>query len=239
MKNLKSKQQVILERTNSVYESIHKMGDEYRVNGVIVPKSLINQFVSKAKKEYNIDAKENFAEIDLAQMFVDYITKNYMNTDSLPVKTILGIETEDENTDAIKDEVEAGEKEEFETPEEQVDVNVDVEAEVDVNGEEETVSSEIQTESKVNESVVTKLENSIKNLGRSINVEGENMIIGDTDLKIKELNSTDVELINGDFITYAELEEMDANLLDDILMIVDDAETEMEKTLDTTRDEDY
>jgi len=146
MKNIKSKNEVLEGRKNSIYESIHKMGDEYRVNGVIVPKSIINQFVSKAKKEYSIDAKENFAEIDLAQMFVDYIMKNYLNTDSLPVKTILGIESEDGNTDAIQDEVELGE-ENFETPEEQTEVELGEENIED----DETPSSEIQMESKINE----------------------------------------------------------------------------------------
>lgn len=103
MKNLKTKEQVILEQLNSIYESVHKMGDEYRISGIVIPKNIVNQFISKAKKDYNVDAKENFSEIDLAQMLVDFVIKNYLNIDSLPVKTILGIEGGDNGE--IKDEI--------------------------------------------------------------------------------------------------------------------------------------
>lgn len=103
MKNLKTKEQVILEQLNSIYESVHKMGDEYRISGIVIPKNIVNQFISKAKKDYNVDAKENFSEIDLAQMLVDFVIKNYLNVDSLPVKTILGIEGGDNGE--IKDEI--------------------------------------------------------------------------------------------------------------------------------------
>ena len=96
MKNIKTKEEVLLERKNSIYD-------------------LVNQFISKAKKDYNIDAKENFSEIDLAQMLVDFVIKNYLNADSLPVKTILGIEGEDEDvvTDEVTDEIIDDSGEEF------------------------------------------------------------------------------------------------------------------------------
>lgn len=115
MKNIKTKEEVLLERKNSIYESVHKMGDEYRINGIMIPKNVVNQFISKAKKDYNIDAKENFSEIDLAQMLVDFVIKNYLNADSLPVKTILGIEGEDEDvvTDEVTDEIIDDSGEEF------------------------------------------------------------------------------------------------------------------------------
>lgn len=103
MKNIKSKSEILLRSKNSVYESVSKMGDDYRISGVIVPKNIISQFVSKAKKDYNIDAKENFSDVDLAEMFVDYVVKNYLNVDSLPVKTLLGIAEDD--TNEIKDEI--------------------------------------------------------------------------------------------------------------------------------------
>lgn len=115
MKNIKTKEEVLLERKNSIYESVYKMGDEYRISGIMIPKNVVNQFISKAKKDYNIDAKENFSEIDLAQMLVDFVIKNYLNADSLPVKTILGIEGEDEDvvTDEVTDEIIDDSGEEF------------------------------------------------------------------------------------------------------------------------------
>ena len=106
MKNIKTKEEVLLERKNSIYESVHKMGDEYRISGVMIPKNIINQFISKAKKDYDVDAKENFSEIDLAQMLVDFVIKNYLNIDSLPVKTILGISGDD--VSEVKDEIVGG-----------------------------------------------------------------------------------------------------------------------------------
>lgn len=140
-KFLKTKEQVILERTNSVYESVHKMGDEYRVNGVIIPKSLINSFVSKAKKEYDIDAKENFSEIDLAQMLVDYVMKNYLEIDSLPVKTILGKDNGEDNK--IQTEI-TEEETTFVQPEDQTQID-DIDTQ-EIPGDDETPSAEIQTE---------------------------------------------------------------------------------------------
>lgn len=112
MKNIKTKEEVLLERKNSIYESVHKMGDEYRISGIMIPKNVVNQFISKAKKDYNVDAKENFSEIDLAQMLVDFVIKNYLNADSLPVKTILGIEGEDAE-DVVTDEIVGDSDEEF------------------------------------------------------------------------------------------------------------------------------
>lgn len=136
MKNIKTKEEVLLERKNSIYESVHKMGDEYRISGIMIPKNVVNQFISKAKKDYDVDAKENFSEIDLAQMLVDFVIKNYLNADSLPVKTILGIEGEDAEsgvTDEVTDEIIDGGDEEF-TDAENQDIE-DIGPEVGEGGE--------------------------------------------------------------------------------------------------------
>ena len=72
--SLKSKEQVVLEKLGSINESVYKMGDLFKVKTVIdIPKSLVNGFVSKAKKENGIDPKENWSDVDLAEMFVEYI----------------------------------------------------------------------------------------------------------------------------------------------------------------------
>ena len=91
MQYLKSKEQIIEERLGSVHESVMKIGDTFKVKTFVeIPKSLINQFVSKAKKEHNLDTRENWSDTDLAEMFVDYVIANYLNIESLPVNSILG-----------------------------------------------------------------------------------------------------------------------------------------------------
>lgn len=97
MEFLKSKQQVVNDKLASVHESVFKQGDVYKVRTTIdVPKSLINAFVSKAKKEHNIDARENWSDMELAEMFISYITANFVNIDTLPVTQIIGEPTKAE-----------------------------------------------------------------------------------------------------------------------------------------------
>lgn len=91
MEYLKNKEQVIAEKLGSVNESVFKMGDIYKVKATIdVPRSLINAFVSKAKKDHDIDPRENWSDVDLAEMFVNYISATFVNIESLPVNAILG-----------------------------------------------------------------------------------------------------------------------------------------------------
>jgi hypothetical protein len=91
MEYLKSKDQVLAEKIGSVHESVTKMGDVWQVKALIdIPKSLINAFVSKAKKDHNVDPRENWSDTDLAELFVKYISANFVNIDSLPVTAILG-----------------------------------------------------------------------------------------------------------------------------------------------------
>lgn len=91
MEFLKSKEQVIAERLGSVNEGATKYGDVWKVKTQIeIPKSLINAFISKAKKENNIDPREQWGDADLAEMFVTYIAANFINIESLPVQAILG-----------------------------------------------------------------------------------------------------------------------------------------------------
>jgi hypothetical protein len=91
MEYLKSKEQIVAEKLGSVNESVFKMGDTYKVKTTIdIPKSLINAFVSKAKKDHDIDPRENWSDVDLAEMFVNYINATFVNIESLPVNAILG-----------------------------------------------------------------------------------------------------------------------------------------------------
>jgi len=88
---IKTKHQVIRESLGSVNESVFKMGDVYKVKTVIdIPKSVINAFISKAKKEHGIDPKENWADVDLAELITNYVIATYINIESLPVESILG-----------------------------------------------------------------------------------------------------------------------------------------------------
>lgn len=93
--SLKSKEQVVAEKLGSVNESVYKMGDLFRMKTIIdIPKSLINAFVSKAKKENGIDVRENWSDTDLVEMFVTYLTSTYLTVESLPVTQILGETTQ-------------------------------------------------------------------------------------------------------------------------------------------------
>lgn len=105
MEFLKNKSEIVTGQIGSIHESVYKMGDMFKVRTVIdIPKSLINAFVSKAKKEHGIDAKENWSDIELAEMFVKYITTNFMNVESLPVNAILGDIPENEVSTEIQQE---------------------------------------------------------------------------------------------------------------------------------------
>lgn len=91
MNYLKSKEQVVADKMGSINESVFKMGDVYKVKTTIdIPKSLINAFVSKSKKEHNVDPRENWSDVDLAEMFANYIIANFVTIESLPVNAILG-----------------------------------------------------------------------------------------------------------------------------------------------------
>lgn len=91
MEYLKTRDQVNDSKLGSIHESVFKIGDVYKVKTTIeIPKSLINGFVSKAKKEHNIDPRENWSDIDLAEMFVNYVTANFLTVESLPVQELLG-----------------------------------------------------------------------------------------------------------------------------------------------------
>ena len=86
-----SKENLLKIRLGSINEAVFKQGDLYKVKTTLdVPKSLINAFVSKAKKEHNVDPRETWSDMDLAEMFVNYITATYLNIDSIPVDAIMG-----------------------------------------------------------------------------------------------------------------------------------------------------
>lgn len=108
---LKNKEQVINDRLSSIHEQVFKTGDVYKVKTTIdIPKSVINAFVSKAKKENSVDPRENWSDTDLAELFVAYLAANFINVESLPVNAILGTadKTEGEaNGEVQPEEVEA------------------------------------------------------------------------------------------------------------------------------------
>lgn len=246
MKHLLDKNEILRQRLDSVHEQVFKMGDEYKVRtNISIPKTLVNKFVSKAKKEHDVDPKENWSDIELAQLFVDYILANYLNDESLPVEGILG--KQDKEPGAVTDTVEAGTDEPIEETDEEILDDVEsVETTVETE-EGDEVSSEIQFENKdnkdgkINESLetITRIGDIIDNVG-SFSVEDEDLIFNSPDgtgHMIKMLHSTDVELGNGDFISYDEIEELgDTNLLDDILSFAEDKGVEQEKALDRSSD---
>lgn len=105
MKYLKTREQLIEQKLGSLHESVFKHGDVYKVKTVIeVPKSVINQFVSKAKKENDIDPRENWSDVDLAEMIVNYVAANFITVESLPVSEILGEKVSEPNSATISPE---------------------------------------------------------------------------------------------------------------------------------------
>jgi hypothetical protein len=89
MEYLKSKDRIVAERLGSVNEAARKHGDTWKVS-INIPRSLINAFVSKAKKDYNIDPREQWSDMDLAEFIASYVESTFINIDSLPVQKILG-----------------------------------------------------------------------------------------------------------------------------------------------------
>jgi len=95
-----SKSQILKQRLGAITEAVFKQGDQYKVRTTVsVPKSVINAFVSKAKKEHGVDVKENWSEMELAEMMVNYITASFLNIDSIPVESIIGENSEDKMTE--------------------------------------------------------------------------------------------------------------------------------------------
>lgn len=91
MKNLLTKEEILATRMGALNENVYKMGDIYKVKTTIdIPKSLINAFVSKAKKEHDVDPREDWSDKDLAELFISYIAATYVNIESLPVDAIIG-----------------------------------------------------------------------------------------------------------------------------------------------------
>lgn len=91
MEFLKTRQQIVTDKTSLVSEGATRTADGYRVIASIdVPKSLINAFCSKAKKENNIDPRETLGETLLAEMLVNYMAANFMNIESFPITAVMG-----------------------------------------------------------------------------------------------------------------------------------------------------
>lgn len=183
MKHLLDKNEILRQRLDSVHEQVFKMGDEYKVRtNISIPKTLVNKFVSKAKKEHDVDPKENWSDIELAQLFVDYILANYLNNESLPVEGILG--KQDKEPGAVTDTVEAGTDEPIEETDEEILDDVEsVETTVETE-EGDEVSSEIQFENKTNESKVDKAE-LVKNVKKLYNAYIKK---GDSNIDKKKLD---------------------------------------------------
>lgn len=115
MEFIKSKEEVLKARLNSITESVFKMGDVYKVKTVIeVPKSLINAFVSKSKKEFEKDPRDVWSDTDLAEMFASYVATTFMNIDSIPLDAIMG--EKEETPGAVTTEIGATEQTVATTP---------------------------------------------------------------------------------------------------------------------------
>jgi len=133
---LQNREDVFNNSLNRIYEGAFKIGDTYKTKAIInVPKSLINAFVSKAKKQ-GIDPREMWSDTDLAEMFITYVTTHYLNNDSLPVEAILG------EPDKSKEEVKTiitDDNEQDEQP-----VNTEVETELPLDNESDDIHGEVE-----------------------------------------------------------------------------------------------
>lgn len=129
-----TKAQVIAQRSGALNESTFKMGDLYRSKVIIdVPRSLINAFVSKAKKENGIDARETWSDIDIAELMIEYMKATYLNVESMSVTNILGEQTKtpgDVQTDIQPEE----------------NVQEPIQAQEPVQAQTQTQPQEVQTE---------------------------------------------------------------------------------------------
>lgn len=107
MKNILNKEQVL--KNIGINESLTmKKGDVYEQRRTIeVPVSLINAFVSKAKKEFNVNVRENYSDVDIVDMVINYVINTFVNIESLPVNTILGLDQKEntELTTTVQDDV--------------------------------------------------------------------------------------------------------------------------------------
>lgn len=152
MRNILTKEQVVSQRFGALNESVFKQGDIYKVKSTVeIPKSLINAFVSKAKKENDIDPRESWSDMDLAEMFVQYIAQNYITIESLPVGEILG--TEAKSPSEIQTDVQPAEMSQSQEP---IQIQEPVQ-EVPAGDNEPT--AEIQTEG-----ILSKIGNAIKGI---------------------------------------------------------------------------
>ncbi len=116
MRKLQTREEILASRMGAMNEMVFKMGDTYQVKFVAdVPKSLVNAFVSKAKKEYDRDPREIWSDMDLAELFVKYVTTTFLNIDSLPVEAALG-EKNSEETGTAQGTVDGVQTQPVQTP---------------------------------------------------------------------------------------------------------------------------
>lgn len=99
-----NKEEVLKLHNEIVNESFSKFGDSYRGQSIIdIPKSLINAIRSKSKKELNIDTVENYSDISICDLIIEYVKSTYINIDSIPVSSLFGIEQTGEVGDISSD----------------------------------------------------------------------------------------------------------------------------------------
>ena len=104
--NLKSRENIA--KILGLNESVFKIGDIYKVKPIIdVPKSLINSFVSKAKKEQDVDPREMWSDMDIAELMVNYIMTTYLTADNISVEAIMGEKKPGETVTVAEPQVEA------------------------------------------------------------------------------------------------------------------------------------
>ena len=79
--------------TGKVNEQITVVDDVYRImsgKGIEVPAALVSAFTKKVKDESGQNIKQQYSEMQLAELIADYITSNFMTIENIPVSVVLG-----------------------------------------------------------------------------------------------------------------------------------------------------
>lgn len=102
-----NREQVAKLRGETINESFMKVGDSYRGTIMLdIPKSLITKIRRNAKQQLNIETTENYSDIIICDLIVQYVKETYINEESIPVSNLFGTEAVGEPGDAITEPVE-------------------------------------------------------------------------------------------------------------------------------------
>jgi hypothetical protein len=79
------------ETTEEVNEMVEAIDDFYRVSyDYDLPKSLISSYIKKVKESAGKDLRVEMGEKKLAEVLVQWVFKNYVNIENLPVEIVVG-----------------------------------------------------------------------------------------------------------------------------------------------------